>query len=230
MSALPEARWLWLSGSRPYCDSYSADQMRAYATERVAAERERWRAAIAPEIPADMKDWHENSPDEWPEVAAAVLRSRREDAEMAWEMLAEWQARERPGNECKELMRWKSTHAPRLKALEGLWHAAQREANASREAVATLASERAANALLTDEVERLHGQMETLGRWIVEALKVLDTIDPDDLDESERLMTLIKGGEMLSMSALAPQMWARARKNAGETTCKPPPSPKTCKR
>ena len=71
-----------------------------------------------------------------------------------------------------------------------------------------------------DELVRLHGQMETLGRWIVEALKALDTIDPDDLDESERLMTLIKGGEMLSMSALAPQMWARARKNAGkEPTC-----------
>lgn len=71
-----------------------------------------------------------------------------------------------------------------------------------------------------DELVRLHGQMETLGRWIVEALKVLDTIDPDDMDESERLMTLIKGGEMLSMSALAPQMWARARKNAGKwPTC-----------
>jgi len=71
-----------------------------------------------------------------------------------------------------------------------------------------------------DELVRLHGQMETLGRWIVEALKVLDTIDPDDLDESERLMTLIKDGEMLSMSALAPQMWAMARKNAGKgPTC-----------
>ena len=67
-----------------------------------------------------------------------------------------------------------------------------------------------------DELVRLHGQMETLGRWIVEALKVLDTIDPDDLDESERLMTLIKGGEMLSMSALAPPMWARARKAASK--------------
>ena len=125
----------------------------AQAEAMVAAERERWRAAIAPEIPADMKDWHENSPDEWPEVAAAVLRSRREDAETAWGMLAEWRERE------KELMRWKSTHAPRLKALEGLWHAAQREADASREAVATLASERAANALLTDEVERLRGDV-----------------------------------------------------------------------
>lgn len=66
-----------------------------------------------------------------------------------------------------------------------------------------------------DELVRLHGQMETLGRWIVEALKTLDALDPDDLDESERLMALIKGGEMLSMSALAPQMWASARKNAG---------------
>lgn len=71
------------------------------AEAMVAAERNRWRAAIAPEIPADMKDWHENSPDEWPEVAAAVLRSRREDAEMAWGMLAEWRERE------KKLMRWK---------------------------------------------------------------------------------------------------------------------------
>ena len=67
-----------------------------------------------------------------------------------------------------------------------------------------------------DELVRLQGQMATLGRWIVEALKVLDTIGPDDLDESERLMTLIKCGEMLSMSVLSPQMWARARKNAGK--------------
>lgn len=35
-----------------------------------------------------------------------------------------------------------------------------------------------------DELVRLRGQMEMLGRWIVEALKVLDTIDPDDIDES----------------------------------------------
>jgi hypothetical protein len=49
---------------------------------------------------------------------------------------------------------------------------------------------------------------------------VLDTIDPDDMEESEQLLTLIKGGEMLSMSALAPQMWARARKAAGKgPTC-----------
>ena len=62
----------------------------------------------------------------------------------------------------RELLRWKSTHAPRIEALEGLLHAAQREAHAGREAIATLASERAANALLTEEVDRLRKQMAEL--------------------------------------------------------------------
>lgn len=64
-------------------------------------------------------------------------------------------------NECQELRRWKSTHAPRLVALEALLKDAQREAEAGREARATLASERAANARLTDELERLRA-----GPWI----------------------------------------------------------------
>ena len=53
------------------------------------------------------------------------------------------------------LRRWKSTNAPRLEALQGLLTAAQSEAHAGREAITSLASERAANAMLTDEVERL---------------------------------------------------------------------------
>lgn len=58
--------------------------------------------------------------------------------------------------ECtRELRRWKSTNAPRLDALQGLLTAAQHEAHAGREAVASLASEREANALLTAEVEAL---------------------------------------------------------------------------
>lgn len=59
-----------------------------------------------------------------------------------------------------DLSRWKSTHAPRLAALEGLLHTAQAEAHAGREAVATLASEREANARLTDEVERLRTALD----------------------------------------------------------------------
>lgn len=54
-----------------------------------------------------------------------------------------------------ELLRWKSIHALRLEALEGLLRTAQQEAHAGREAVSTLASERAANALLTGSLERL---------------------------------------------------------------------------
>ena len=68
--------------------------------------------------------------------------------------------------ELLDLKRWKSTHAPRLAVLEGLLHAAQHEAHAGREAVATLASERAANALLTAEVEHLRAELAKRGpRW-----------------------------------------------------------------
>lgn len=59
-----------------------------------------------------------------------------------------------------ELRRWKSTNAPRLEALEGLLRTAQAEAAAGREAIATLASERAANALLTEQVEKLQGVLD----------------------------------------------------------------------
>jgi hypothetical protein len=38
---LPDAFWLWRTGPRPYCDSYSETQMRDYAAAAVAAERER---------------------------------------------------------------------------------------------------------------------------------------------------------------------------------------------
>ena len=39
---LPEARWVWAgTGPRPYEDAYSADQMRDFRAEGVAAERER---------------------------------------------------------------------------------------------------------------------------------------------------------------------------------------------
>lgn len=83
-----------------------------------------------------------------------------------------------------------------------------------------LGMEAARRAAAETEARTLRCRYAVVSGWIVEALKVLDTIDPDDLDESERLMTLIKGGEMLSMSALAPQMWAKARKNAGKgPTC-----------
>lgn len=60
------------------------------------------------------------------------------------------------------LRRWKSTNAPRLEALQSLLTSAQHEAHAGREAVTSLASERAANAMLTDEVERLRDEKERM--------------------------------------------------------------------
>ena len=59
-----------------------------------------------------------------------------------------------------ELRRWQSTHAPRLDALQGLLATAQMEAHAGREAVATVASERAANDRLTNEIERLRALLK----------------------------------------------------------------------
>ncbi len=61
-----------------------------------------------------------------------------------------------------ELRRWKSTHAPRLEALEGLLHAAQHEAAKGAEAISSIASERAANAVLTEEIERLRAALEVV--------------------------------------------------------------------
>ena len=77
-----------------------------------------------------------------------------------------------------ELRRWKSTHAPRLEALEGLLRTAQHEASAGREAVATLNSERAANARLTAELEEAQRQRDLLQAALLEALRVAAKFDP----------------------------------------------------
>ena len=86
-----------------------------------------------------------------------------DDAIAAGAMLREQAA------EITRLRRWKSTHAPRLAALEALHKTAQADAEAGREAAATLASERAANALLTDEVERLRADLATSMETVAKA-------------------------------------------------------------
>lgn len=60
------------------------------------------------------------------------------------------------------LSRWKSTNAPRIEALQGLKDHAQSEAEKGSEAIASLASERNANAILTSEVEALRAEVERL--------------------------------------------------------------------
>lgn len=48
------------------------------AVAAVAAERERWEAALGAVMPADFKDWHQNSAMERPAVAAWVIRNLRD--------------------------------------------------------------------------------------------------------------------------------------------------------
>lgn len=47
-----------------------------------------WERLIGAEMPPDYKDWHQNSKAEWPDVAAASLRSRKADADLAWDTVA----------------------------------------------------------------------------------------------------------------------------------------------
>jgi hypothetical protein len=53
------------------------------------------------------------------------------------------------------------------------------------------------------EAMALRGQLGAASGWIVKALKVLDTVDPDDTDEAERLAALVKAGEVLALATLA---------------------------
>jgi len=53
----------------------------AEAAERLAEQHMRikqWHDALTPLMPSDFKCWHENNPNEWPEVAARVIASQRE--------------------------------------------------------------------------------------------------------------------------------------------------------
>jgi len=53
----------------------------AEAGERLAEQHMRikqWHDALTPLMPSDFKCWHENNPNEWPEVTAGVIASQRE--------------------------------------------------------------------------------------------------------------------------------------------------------
>ncbi|MEN9489575.1 MAG: hypothetical protein RJA63_24 [Pseudomonadota bacterium] len=65
--------------------------------------------------------------------------------------------------EIEVLARWKSTNAPRLDALAGLLDAARANEVKGAEAIASLDSERAANAILTEEIERLKARLADSG-------------------------------------------------------------------
>ena len=86
-----------------------------------------------------------------------------------------------------ELRRWKSTNAPRLEVLAELLSAAQKEAHAAREAIATL----------TEEVRKANAECNVLAWWMVEALGVLCDVDADAEDGGESLRMLKESGDRL---------------------------------
>jgi hypothetical protein len=49
-------------------------KQRDEARERI----KQWHNALTPLMPSDFKCWHQNTPNEWPEVAAWVITSQRE--------------------------------------------------------------------------------------------------------------------------------------------------------
>ena len=62
-------------------DDGAANAAVAEASERLAEQHMRiaqWHNALTPLMPSDFKCWHQNNPNEWPEVTARVIASQRE--------------------------------------------------------------------------------------------------------------------------------------------------------
>ena len=53
------------------------------------------------------------------------------------------------------------------------------------------------------EARTLRCRYAVVSGWIVEALKVLDTLDPEDTTEADELRKLIAAGEVLALTTLA---------------------------
>lgn len=58
-------------------------RLNKHQSKAQGATAEDWVSAIAPLMPADFKDWHQNNPNEWPRVTAEVIRALRE-SEAFW--------------------------------------------------------------------------------------------------------------------------------------------------
>ena len=73
-----DAEAFWPHDSKEkVCDAVFARQLEGElnaANERI----KQWRDALTPLMPSDFKCWHQNTPNEWPEVAAWVITSQRE--------------------------------------------------------------------------------------------------------------------------------------------------------
>lgn len=80
------------------------------------------------------------------------------------------------------------------------WHA--EDCEFGKEVARRLKAERDAHKLATEE-RTLRLRYGVVSGWIVQALKVLDTLDPEDSTEADELRKLIAAGEVLALTTLA---------------------------
>ena len=63
-------------------------------TSRISKELERlhrYDKELSSVMPPDFKDWHQNSKEEWPELAAWVIKNLRERIEEAYKIIEDLQ-------------------------------------------------------------------------------------------------------------------------------------------
>ena len=77
-------------------DALRADAEQAQEAQQPAgrASVDDWERELSAVMPADFKDWWQNSRREWPAVAAEVIKSLRRDRDAGWEVAARAQRRE----------------------------------------------------------------------------------------------------------------------------------------
>lgn len=75
---------LTIAQQEEICDLVETEHNKSI--DRIENRLKKWEDSLTAVMPPDCKDWHENSPAEWPEVAAALIVNLRKDRDLAWEM------------------------------------------------------------------------------------------------------------------------------------------------
>ena len=74
--------------------AHDAEQAQEAQQTAGRASVDDWERELSAVMPADFKDWWQNSRREWPAVAAEVIKSLRRDRDAGWEVAARAQRRE----------------------------------------------------------------------------------------------------------------------------------------